>query len=128
MNTEVNHCRLANVAPLKEVVSGTRSWTGFPGIQNQICRVVAPALTNPWEIINQAIEEHCRECWPYQEDCGAASECELYSFRTRRLRERVSADELGQTIRKECVKCLGSNQDICASPTCALHPYRRGGK
>jgi hypothetical protein len=123
-----NHYRAENPSLLEDAISGSESRTGFQKRAKQICEIVSPIKVNPWDVVNQAIADHCRECWGGPGDCGAGSDCELYRVRAQRQREKWSADELTQTIRRECVRCLGSVQDICTSPKCALYPYRLGGK
>lgn len=107
-----------NVAVWKDALSEPRSWTCSQIRPKQICRVSG---VNPWETLNAVIADYCRECWQGPGDCEAAAGCQLYSLRTRKLREWKSADQMSAAIRKECAVCLGTKRlDSCTSPDCGL--------
>lgn len=106
----------------EDALSQPRSGSASQKHPKQICGV----SRNPWEVLNEALTNFCHECWQGPGDCEADGSCELYPIRNWRLRERVSADEMRATIRRECRQCLGgtSNIDECASPNCYIFSFR----
>jgi hypothetical protein len=82
----------------------------------------------PKAVFVRAIHAHCAACWPYRTDCQAQDSCQLYQVRNPEARRGKRKKDLRRAIRENCRECVGTNEDICSSPKCALHAFRLGRK